>query len=53
MDLVFRTTYVFFLILLLTHEVDPTSVGHRPYGLELDDAETKVAAVHRWLTVFP
>ena len=34
-------------------EVNPTNVGHRPYGLELDDAETQVAAVHRWITVFP
>ena len=34
-------------------EVDPTNVGHRSYGLELDDAETRIAAVRRWITVFP
>jgi hypothetical protein len=41
------------LIVWLQFEVNPTSVGHRPYGLELDDADTQVAAVHRWITVFP
>jgi hypothetical protein len=41
------------LTVWMQFEVDPTNVGHRPYGLELDDAETKVAAVHRSITVFP
>ena len=41
------------LIVWMQFEVDPTNVGHRSYGLELDDAETKVAAVHRDITVFP
>jgi hypothetical protein len=41
------------LVVWMQFEVNPTSVGHRPYGLELDDADTKVAAVHRWITVFP
>ena len=41
------------LVVWLQFEVDPTSVGHRSYGLELDDAETKVAAIHRHITVFP
>ncbi len=41
------------LVVRLQYEVNPTNVGHRPYGLELDDAETQVAAVHRWMTVFP
>ena len=41
------------LVVWMQFEVDPTNVGHRPYGLELDDAETKVAAVHRSITVFP
>jgi hypothetical protein len=41
------------LVVWMQFEVDPTSVGHRSYGLELDDAETRVAAVHRWMTVFP
>ena len=41
------------LVVWMQFEVDPTNVGHRSYGLELDDAETRVAAVHRWMTVFP
>jgi hypothetical protein len=41
------------LVVWMQFEVDPTNVGHRPYGLELDDADTQIAAVHRWITVFP
>ena len=41
------------LVVWMQFEVDPTNVGHRPYGLELDDADTKVATVHRHITVFP
>ena len=41
------------LVVWMQFEVDPTNVGHRSYGLQLDDAETQVAAVHRSLTVFP
>ena len=41
------------LVVWMQFEVNPTNVGHRSYGLELDDAETPVAAVHRWITVFP
>jgi hypothetical protein len=41
------------LVVWLQFEVDPTSTGHRPYGLELDDGETKLAAVHRDITLFP
>jgi hypothetical protein len=41
------------LVVWMQFEVNPTSAGHRPYGLELDDAEAPVAAVHRWMTVFP
>jgi hypothetical protein len=41
------------LVVWLQFEVDPTSTGHRPYGLQLDDGETKLAAVHRDITVFP
>ena len=41
------------LVVWMQFEVDPTNVGHRSYGLELDDAETRVAAVHRWMTVLP
>jgi hypothetical protein len=41
------------LVVWMQFEVNPTSVGHRAYGLELDDADTQVAAVHRAITVFP
>jgi hypothetical protein len=41
------------LVVWLEFEVNPTNTGHRSYGLELDDADAKVAAVHRWMTVFP
>jgi hypothetical protein len=41
------------LVVWMQFEVDPTNVGHRSYGLELDDAEAKVAAIHRDITVFP
>jgi hypothetical protein len=37
----------------LQFQVDPTSVGRRPYDLELDDAETPVTRVHRTITVLP
>jgi hypothetical protein len=41
------------LVVWLQFEVDPTNVGHRTYGLELDDGETPIATVDRDLTVFP
>jgi len=41
------------LVVRLQFEVNPTNVGHRSYGLELDDADTRVAAIHRQITVFP
>jgi hypothetical protein len=41
------------LVVRLQFEVNPTNVGHRSYGLELDDAETRVAAIDRQITVFP
>jgi hypothetical protein len=41
------------LVVWLQFEVDPTSVGDRSYDLELDDADTQVAAVHRRITVLP
>jgi hypothetical protein len=37
----------------LQFEVNPTNVGRRAYGIELDDAETPVARLERDLTVFP
>jgi hypothetical protein len=41
------------LVVWMQFEVDPTNVGHRSYGLELDDAATPIAVVHRTITVFP
>jgi hypothetical protein len=41
------------MTLWLQFEVDPTSVGRRPYGLELDDATTRLARVERTITVLP
>jgi hypothetical protein len=41
------------LVVWMQFEVDPTNTGHRSYGLELDDAETKVAGIQRDLTIFP
>jgi hypothetical protein len=37
----------------LQFEVDPTNVGRRSYGFELDDAETPVARIDRDLRVLP
>jgi hypothetical protein len=41
------------LVVWLEFEVNPTNTGRRSYGLELDDADTKIAAIHRNITVFP
>jgi hypothetical protein len=41
------------LVVWMQFEVNPTNVGHRSYGLELDDADTKIAAIDRHITVFP
>jgi hypothetical protein len=41
------------LVVWLQFEVNPTNTGHRSYGLELDDADTRIAAIDRHLTVFP
>jgi hypothetical protein len=37
----------------LQFEVDPTSVGHRPYGVELDDASTPLVRLSPSITVLP
>jgi hypothetical protein len=37
----------------LQFQVNPTNVGHRSYGLELDDDTTRVARIDRSLTVLP
>ena len=34
-------------------EVDPTSAGHRSYGVELDDASTRLVRLSPSLTVLP
>jgi hypothetical protein len=41
------------LVVWLQFEVNPTNTGHRSYGLELDDADTRIAAIDRHITVFP
>jgi hypothetical protein len=37
----------------LQFEVDPTSTGHRSYGVELDDAGTRVVRLSPSITVLP
>ena len=37
----------------LQFEVDPTNVGRRPYGIELDDEHAPLARVARTITVLP
>jgi hypothetical protein len=37
----------------LQFEVNPTNTGHRSYGIELDDASTRVVRLSRSLTVLP
>jgi hypothetical protein len=34
-------------------QADPTNPGSRPYGVELDDAEQRVARIDRTITVLP
>jgi hypothetical protein len=41
------------LVVWLQFQVDPTNVGHRPFGLELDDQSISLARIDRSLTVFP
>ena len=41
------------LVVWLQFEVDPTEVGGRSYGVELDDAETKLAVIDHHLRVLP
>ena len=41
------------LVIWLQFQVDPTNVGHRPFGIELDDQTTSLARVDRSLTVYP
>jgi hypothetical protein len=37
----------------LQFEVNPTNVGHRPYGVELDDAATRLVRLPHAITVLP
>jgi hypothetical protein len=37
----------------LQFEVNPTNTGHRPYGVELDDASTRLVRLSPTLTVLP
>jgi hypothetical protein len=37
----------------LQFEVDPTTVGRQPYGLELDDDQRPIAHIAHELTIFP
>jgi hypothetical protein len=37
----------------LQFQVNPTAIGHRRYGVELDAAERPIATVHRTITVLP
>jgi hypothetical protein len=37
----------------LQFQVDPTNVGRRPYGVELDDQDRPLARIDRTLTVLP
>ena len=41
------------LRLYLQFEVDPTNVGERSYGLELDDAERRLVRIDRTIRVLP
>jgi hypothetical protein len=41
------------LVVWFEFEVNPTNTGHRSYGLELDDADARIATVARDITVFP
>jgi hypothetical protein len=40
-------------VVWLQFEVDPTNTGRRSYALELDDAESRVAAIRRQITILP
>jgi hypothetical protein len=34
-------------------QVNPTNVGHRSQAVELDDGDTRLATIHRTITIFP
>jgi hypothetical protein len=39
--------------LYMEFQVDPTNVGRRSQGVELDDGDTTILRVHRTVTIFP
>jgi hypothetical protein len=41
------------LRIFLSFQVNPTYVGHRSYGVELDDGRVQIARINRSLTVLP
>ena len=41
------------LVIWIYFQVNPTNVGKRNEGVELDDGETPLVSMHRSLTIFP
>lgn len=41
------------LLFFLSLQVNPTNVGHRAQNVDLYDGETRLATVHRTITIFP
>ena len=41
------------LVSWIYFQVNPTNVGKRDEGVELDDGETPLVSMHRSLTIFP
>ncbi|HST25327.1 MAG TPA: hypothetical protein VLJ76_05010 [Gaiellaceae bacterium] len=41
------------LVVRIQFQVDPTTVGSRPQGVELEDGKRPIVGVHRTLFVFP
>ena len=37
----------------IQYQVNPTTVGHRDQGVELDDGTTRIVRIERSVTVFP
>lgn len=41
------------LLFFLSLQINPTNVGHRRQNVDLYDGETRIASVHRTMTIFP
>jgi hypothetical protein len=41
------------LLFFLSLQVNPTNIGHRAQNVDLYDGETRLASVHRTVTIFP